>query len=79
MVHTTGPGRLPVNLSDAVLLTLHMVWTDTEEDQYPGLYDWGVKSSTFPPEGSMSTTRERPGRRVAANEPASGRQTGKNG
>ena len=51
---TRGPGRPPMSLSDtAVLLTLHMVWTDTEEVEYPDPYDWfhdsaGVqKSSTF--------------------------------
>jgi len=63
---TRGPGRPPMSVSDtAVLLTLHMVWTDTEvEDEYPdpGPHDWfhdsaGIqKSSTFPPEGPMSTT-----------------------
>jgi len=62
-----------MSLSDtAVLLTLHMVWTDTEEeDEYPDPYDWfhdsaGVqKSSTFSPEGSMSTTHSLAGSRYA--------------
>jgi len=54
-----------MSLSDtAVLLTLHMAWTDTEEeDEYPdpGPYDWfhdsaGVPMSTTTPTASPAPT-----------------------
>jgi len=47
----TGPGR------SSVLLTLHMVWTDTEEAEYPA-YDWfhPAVESTFPPEATTAPT-----------------------
>ena len=48
----TRPGR------SSVLLTPHMVWTDTEEDEYP-VYDWfhdPAVESTFPPEATTAPT-----------------------
>lgn len=53
-------GRPPTNPSDAVLLPLHMVWMDTQEDEMDqGVGDWfydAAMKSSFPGEGSMSTS-----------------------
>jgi hypothetical protein len=51
-------GRVSTNLSDAVLLTLHMVWMDTTEDRYADFSDWFHDSAihrTFPTDGSIPT------------------------
>jgi hypothetical protein len=57
----TGPrGRPPTSPSDAVLLPLHMVWMDTQEDEMDqGVGDWFYDSamkSPFPGEGPTSTS-----------------------
>jgi len=47
-------GRVSANQSDAILLTLHMVWTDTAEDMDADFSDWFHDSAmerTFPPGG----------------------------
>jgi len=48
-------GRVSANQSDAILLILHMVWTDTAEDMDADFSDWFHDSAierTFPPGGS---------------------------
>jgi len=52
-------GRISASQSDAILLTLHMVWTDTAEDTDADFCDWfhySAMECTFPPDGSKSTT-----------------------
>jgi len=47
-------GRVSANHSDAILLTLHMVWTDMGEDMDADFSDWFHDSAmerTFPPGG----------------------------